>query len=78
MTMMTVHVFPRYDNCNQKRYLQRYLAKPVDMKVHSFTMQLLQLNNLLPNCPLDRDDELKDVLYITMSDSWKMKMAEQW
>ena len=34
MTAMTVHVFPRYAYRDQKRYQQRYLAKPADMKLN--------------------------------------------
>ena len=45
MTAMTVHVFPRYAYRDQKRYLQRYLAKPVDMKVRTFSTRLSQLNS---------------------------------
>ena len=35
MATMTVYVFPTYAYCDQRRYMQRYLRKPPDMKVGS-------------------------------------------
>ena len=86
MTAMTVHVFPRFAYRDQKRYLQRYLAKPSDMKVRTFSTRLSELNSYLPSFPPDSmgqnvialsDDELKDVLYVAMPDSYQRKMTEQ-
>ena len=86
MTAMTVHVFPRYAYRDQKRYLQRYLQKPTDMKVRTFSTRLSELNSYLPSFPPDSmgqnvvalsDDELKDVLYVAMPDSYQRKMTEQ-
>ena len=86
MTAMTVHVFPRFAYRDQKRYLQRYLGKPADMKVRTFSTRLSQLNSYLPSFPPDSmgqnvialsDDELKDVLYVAMPDSYQRKMTEQ-
>ena len=38
---MTIHVFPTYTYCDQRRYIQRYLRKPPDMKVRTFTTRLI-------------------------------------
>ena len=40
MATMTVHVFSTYAYCYQRRYMQRYLRKPSDMKLRSFTTRL--------------------------------------
>ena len=86
MATMTVHVFPTYAYCDQRRYMQRYLKKPLDMKVRSFTTRLIQLNTYLPYFPPDRpgqlvtslpDDDIKEILYHAMPNTWKKKMIEQ-
>ena len=41
MATLTVHVFPIYAYCDQRRYMQRYLKKPPDMNVWSFTTRLI-------------------------------------
>ena len=56
------------------------------MKVSTFTTRLLQLNTYLayipPDCagqtvtPLPEDD-VKEILYQTMPNTWKKKMVEQ-
>ena len=58
MTTMTVHVFPTYAYHDQIRYMQRYLRKPPDMKLRSFTTRLIQLNTYLPNFSPDRPCQL--------------------
>ena len=72
MATMTVHIFPTYAYHDQRRYMQRYLRKPPDMKVRSFTTRLIQLNTYLPYFPPDRpgqldtslpDDDIKEILY---------------
>ena len=86
MATMNVHIFPTYAYCDQRQYIQRYLKKPPDMKVRSFTTRLIQLNLYLPYFPPDRpgqlvtplpDDDIKEILYRTMSNTWKKKMIEQ-
>ena len=86
MATMTVHVFPTYAYRDQRRYMQRYLKKPHDMKVRSFTTRLIQLNTYLPYFPPDRpgqqvtslpDDDIKEILYHAMPNTWKKKMIEQ-
>ena len=85
MATMTVHVFPTYAYRDQRRYMQRYLKKPPDMKVRSFTTRLIQLNTYLPYFPPDRpgqlvtslpDDDIKEILYHAMPNMWKKKMVE--
>ena len=75
MATMTVHVFPTYAYHDQRQYMQRYLRKPPEIKVRSFTTKLIQLNTCLPyNLPdrLDQivtslpDDDIKGILYHTM------------
>ena len=87
MATMTVHIFPTYAYRDQRRYMQRYLRKPPDMKVRSFTTRLIQLNTYLPYFPPDRpgqlvsslpDDDIKEILYHAMPNTWKKKMVEQW
>ena len=51
MATMTVQVFLTYAYCDQRRYIQRYLKKPPDMKVRSFTTRLIQLNTYLQYLP---------------------------
>ena len=86
MATMTVHVFPTYAYRDQRRYMQRYLKKPHDMKVRSFTTRLIQLNTYLPYFPPDRpgqlvsslpEDDIKEILYHAMPNKWKKKMIEQ-
>ena len=50
---MTVHIFPVLAYQDQKRYMYRYLRKPEEMKVCTFTTRLIQLNNYLPYFPPD-------------------------
>ena len=86
MATMTVHIFPTYAYHDQRRYMLRYLKKTPDMKVRSFTTRLIQLNMHLPYFPPDRQgqliesppgDDMKEVLYHTMPNTWKKKMVEQ-
>ena len=37
MEKMTGHIIPTYANINQRQYMQRYLRKPPEMKVRTFT-----------------------------------------
>ena len=86
MATMTVHVFPTYTYCDQRRYMQRYLRKPPDMKVESYTTRLIQLNMVLPKFPTGcpgqlvtslPGDDIKEILYHTMPNMWKKKMVER-
>ena len=84
--IMTAHIFPTYTNHDQRQYMQRYLRKPPEMKVRTFTTRLLQLNAYLANFPPDwagqtvnpiPADNVKEILYHTMPNTWKKKMVEQ-
>ena len=86
MKKMTKHVFPAFAYRDQKRYLSWYLRKPVGMKVKAFSTRLVQLNEYLPFSPPETegqepsklsDDDMKDILYHAMPNSWKQKMTEQ-
>ena len=86
MATMTVHVFPRYALQDQKRYMRRYLKKPLSMKVRSFTTRLTQLNNYLSSFPPDSpgqlveklpDQEVKEILFYAMPETWQNRMTEQ-
>ena len=83
---MTVHIFPTYAYCDQRQYMQRYLRKPPNMKVQSFTTGLIQLNMYLPCFLPDSpgqlvvslpDDHIKEILYHAMPNVSKRKMVEQ-
>merc|ERR1711966_427836 len=86
MATMTVHVFPRYALQDQKRYMRRYLKKPLGMKVRSFTTRLTQLNNYLSSFPPDSpgqlveelpNQEVKELLFYAMPETWQNRMTEQ-
>ena len=56
------------------------------MKLRSFTTRLIQLNTYLPYYPPDcpgqlvtslADDDIKEILYHVMPNTWKKKMEEQ-
>ena len=63
--------------------MQRYLRKPPDIKVQSFTPRLIQLNTyllyFLPDRPVTSlpNDDIKDILYHTMPNTWEKKMVER-
>jgi hypothetical protein len=86
MNKMTAHVFPTYAYRDQKRYLTRYLRKPPGMTVKAFTTRLVQLNEYLTYFPPDTAhqavaklplDDVKEILYHAMPNSWKKEMTKQ-
>ena len=86
MATMTVHFFPVLVYQDQKLYMYRYLRKSKTIKVCTFTTRLIQLNNYLPYFPPLRtgqmvtalpDDEVKEILYHAIPNSWRTKMTEQ-
>ena len=86
MATMTVHIFPTYAYCHQRRYTQRYLGKSPEMMVQSFTTRLIQLNKYMLYFPPDRPgqlvtslhvDDIKEILYHTLPNTWEKKMVEQ-
>ena len=44
MATMTMHIFPNYTCCDQKRNLQRNLRNPFEVKALVFTARIIQLN----------------------------------
>ena len=42
---LTSHIFPQRALRMQKRYMQRYMRKPRDMKMRVYRNQLVELNN---------------------------------
>ena len=82
MAAIIAHIFLTFAYCDKRRYLQRYLRKPPEMKVQSFTTRLIQLNiyllYFLPDCPGQLvtslpDDDIKEILYQAMPNMWKRK-----
>ena len=78
MATMSVYIFPVLAYQDQKEYMYRYLRKSKMMKVRTFTIRLIQLNNYFPYFPPDRigqmvtalpDDEVKEILYHAMLNS---------
>ena len=76
---MTAHLFPIYTYHDQIWCMQRYLKKPPDMKVRSFTTRPIQLNTYLSYFPPDRpgqlvtylpDDDIQKILYHAMPNIW--------
>ena len=83
MAIMIVHFFLY---CDEIRYMQRYLRKPPEVKVRSFTIMLIQLNTylpyFLPDCPGQlvtsfTDGDMKEILYHAVPNTWKKNMVEQ-
>ena len=83
---MTVHIFPVLAYQDQKWYIYRYLRNPKTTKVRTFTTRLIPLNNYVPYFPPDcigqmvtalPDNEVKEILYHAMPNSWRKKMTEQ-
>ena len=67
--------FPINAYREQKRYLRRYLAKPLRMKLCSFISRLQELNAYLEEFPPNIDgqktarlsaDEIMDIIYHSM------------
>ena len=86
MATMTVHIFPVLASEDQKLCMYRYLSKSKTMKVSTFTDRLIQLNKYLPYFPPDHvrqmvtallDDEVKEIIYHAMPNSWRKKKTEQ-
>ena len=50
---MTKHALPRYDSCEQKRYLPRHLIKSSSEELHIFIRRLKELNAFLGEFPPD-------------------------
>ena len=86
MSTMTVQVFPTYAYCDQRRYMQRYLRKPLDAIVRIFTTRVTQLNKYLPYFPSERpgrlvtshpDDDIKEIIFHVMPNMLKRKQQNR-
>ena len=82
---MTKHAFSAYVFCKQKRYLRRHLDKPRSMIPYSFITTFQELNAYLEKFPSDTEgqetaplpaDEIMDIIYHFMSNTWKNKMIK--
>jgi hypothetical protein len=79
------HVFPAQAAKLQKRYLRRFVRKPIGMTSRMFVARVQELNNYLPFFPeqvpgepiqkLD-DDEIIDLMEFGVPRSWQKKMEE--
>lgn len=83
---LTEHIFPARALQTQKRYMRRYLRKPVDTSIREYTARVVELNAYLPRFPEPRagvaataleDDELLDVLEFGCPNSWQRQMLLQ-
>ena len=48
---VTAHIMPKKALQKQKRYMRRFLKKPLDIKVKDFVEQLVSMNKLLTRFP---------------------------
>ena len=83
---MTKHAYPEYAFGKQKRYLWGQLVKPRSMKLRSFINRLQDLSaylgQFLPDTEAQQTsplpaDEIMDIIYHSMTTTWKNKMIEQ-
>ena len=86
MDALARHVFPKRAAQLQKRYMRRFVRKPVTMSTKQFAARLQELNSYLPKFPttapgqavnakLD-DDEIVDIMEFGVPRSWQKKMIE--
>jgi hypothetical protein len=83
---LTRHVFPRHAYAMQKRYMQRFLRKPLGTPIRDFIAHLIEMNNYLPQFPPQQlggavgvildDEELKEVGEFSIPDSWQKGMVQ--
>jgi hypothetical protein len=85
MEAVAKHVFPTQAAKLQKRYLRRFVRKPLTMNVRKFVARIQEINNYLPSFPpqvpgepiqkLD-DDEVIDLMEFGVPRAWQKKMEE--
>ena len=78
---LTRHVFPRRAYATQKRYMRRFLRKPLGTPMRDFVARLVEINNYLPQFPPQQlggaagvvldDEELKEVGEFSIPASWQ-------
>lgn len=85
MEAVAKHVFPAQAAKLQKRYMRRFVRKPLGMTSRMFVARVQEINNYLPYFPsqapgepiqkLD-DDEIIDLMEFGVPRSWQKKMEE--
>ena len=83
---LTRHVFPRRAYATQKRYMRRFLRKPLGTPMRDFVARLVEINNYLPQFPPQQlggaagvvldDEELKEVGEFSIPASWQKGMVQ--
>lgn len=86
MDAVTKSVFPARAVLLQKRYMRRFLRKPMTMKTREYVARIIELNNYVPLFPPVTgneapeklpDDELTDLLEFGVPNSWQRNMILQ-
>ena len=83
---LTRHVFPHRAYAIQKRYMRRFLRKPLGVSIHDYAARVAEMNNYLPQfppphvggppvVPLD-EEESKDMLEFSVPNSWQKGMVQ--
>ena len=76
------HVFPVRALAKQKRYLRRFVRKPVQLKAREFLACLLEMNEDLQNFPpyalsqTLEEDEMLEIAEFALPVKWQKKMVE--
>ena len=83
---VTTHIMPKKALQKQKRFMWRFLKKPLDMKVKDFVERVITINELLtrfpdtsPTVPAAKipDHTILDLLESAMPISWQRHMVLQ-
>ena len=83
---LTAHVFPEQALQVQKRYMRRYVKKPLSMRAKEFVARVVELNDYMLEFPIPtttpvatklNNDELMDVLEFALPAPWRKEMARQ-
>ena len=78
---LTAYVMPRKALSNQKRYMRRFLRKPIHMKIREFVARVQELNQLLSYFPPGGDnqrlsqDDLLELLESSIPNSWQREFT---
>ena len=81
------NVFPKRAVLLQKRYMRRFVRKPMEMKTRDYVARLSELNSYLPSFPPVTaggsapeklpDDEIVDLLEFGVPNAWQREMIIQ-
>ena len=83
LNAVTMAIFPHRSLARQRRYMRRYMRKPVTMKVRSYISRVFELNELLKEFPpFDEDQEIEEDDLIELIDAnipntWQQHMVLQ-